>query len=190
MTVCDRIHSENSAWNWEPHEVHCSSLSICASSGKHLIGTTKMSIQARSHSDLFTARKSSVDDSLNKSFSVSSSSINRRGHAGYGVTEEIKVLPWTSRRPVRAVQPVRAVPSGGSFLQVNLLQGELVRKRKVRTKKTVQWTKVTTLKLENWVFIKLGSNDNFWTFVELKNSFGAFKCTRSLVLLLPCKNTR
>ncbi|XP_024857808.2 trichohyalin [Kryptolebias marmoratus] len=90
-----------------------------------------MSIRARSHTDLQTAGKSSADSSLHKSFSMSSSSsMNRGGHFGYGVTEEIKVLARAPRRPVRAVRPVSIVTSGGSFLQINHLQGELVRKRK------------------------------------------------------------
>ncbi|KAL0167922.1 hypothetical protein M9458_036144, partial [Cirrhinus mrigala] len=47
--------------------------------------------------------------------------------------EEIKgVLKPTHppRRPVRAVRPVSALSASGSFLQINHLQGELVRKRK------------------------------------------------------------
>ncbi|XP_041853001.1 golgin subfamily A member 4 [Melanotaenia boesemani] len=89
-----------------------------------------MSIRAKSHADLQTAGKSSLDDSFYKSFSMSSSNINRGGQFGNGVTEEIKVLSRATRRPVRAVRPVSAVSSSGSFLQINHLQGELVRKRK------------------------------------------------------------
>lgn len=48
--------------------------------------------------------------------------------------EEIKGVSKPShppRRPVRAVRPVSALSVSGSFLQINHLQGELVRKRKV-----------------------------------------------------------
>ncbi|XP_047451857.1 microtubule-associated tumor suppressor 1 homolog [Mugil cephalus] len=83
-----------------------------------------MSIRAKSHTDLQTAGMSSLDDSLYKPYSMSSSNVNRGSRFGNGVTEEVKVLP---RRPVRAVRPVSA---SGSFLQINHLQGELVRKRK------------------------------------------------------------
>ncbi|XP_035498082.1 coiled-coil domain-containing protein 88B isoform X2 [Scophthalmus maximus] len=61
---------------------------------------------------------------------MSSSSVNRGGRFGSGVTEEVKVLPRPPRRPVRAVRPVSAINANGSFLQINHLQGELVRKRK------------------------------------------------------------
>ncbi|XP_036001991.1 trichohyalin isoform X2 [Fundulus heteroclitus] len=91
---------------------------------------TEMSVRAKSHTDLQTAGKSSMEDSLHKSFSMSSSGVNRAGPFGYGVTEEVKVLSRAPRRPVRAVRPVSAVSSSGSFLQINHLQGELVRKRK------------------------------------------------------------
>ncbi|XP_015227726.1 PREDICTED: inner centromere protein A-like [Cyprinodon variegatus] len=89
-----------------------------------------MSIRAKSHTDLPTAGKSPAEDSFHKSFSVSSIGVNRAGHFGCGVTEEVKVLSRAFRRPVRAVRPVSAVSSSGSFLQINHLQGELVRKRK------------------------------------------------------------
>ncbi|XP_043979937.1 trichohyalin [Gambusia affinis] len=89
-----------------------------------------MSIRAKSHTDLQTVGKSSAEDSFHKSLSMSSSGVSRGGHFGYGVTEEVKVLPRGPRRPIRAVRPVSAVGYGGSFLQINHLQGELVRKRK------------------------------------------------------------
>ncbi|PWA24583.1 hypothetical protein CCH79_00011838 [Gambusia affinis] len=91
---------------------------------------TNMSIRAKSHTDLQTVGKSSAEDSFHKSLSMSSSGVSRGGHFGYGVTEEVKVLPRGPRRPIRAVRPVSAVGYGGSFLQINHLQGELVRKRK------------------------------------------------------------
>lgn len=116
-----------------------SHLSIWAPSGRHFAWNCSqpglnMSVRARSHTDLQMAGKTSRDNSLHKSLSMSSSSsINRGGP--FGVSEEIKVLDRTPRRPVRVVRPVSAVTSGGSFLQINHLQGELVRKRKVRTHK-------------------------------------------------------
>lgn len=88
-----------------------------------------MSIRAKSHTDLQMAEE--LDDGLYKSFSTSSSNVNRGGRFRDGGTEEVKVLPRPFRRPVRAVRPVSAVSSNGSFLQINHLQGELVRKRKV-----------------------------------------------------------
>ncbi|XP_028304149.1 median body protein [Gouania willdenowi] len=86
-----------------------------------------MSIRAKSHSDLHAAGKPSLDDSLYKSFSMSSSNVNRGSRFANGPPEEGKApsRPW--RRPVRAVRPLS---TNGSFLQINQLQGELVRKRK------------------------------------------------------------
>ncbi|KAI3370999.1 hypothetical protein L3Q82_023654 [Scortum barcoo] len=90
-----------------------------------------MSLRARSHADLQTAGRSSLDDGLCKSFSMSSNNVSRGGRFGSGTAEEeVKGLPRAPRRPVRAVRPVSAVGSGGPFLQINHLQGELVRKRK------------------------------------------------------------
>ncbi|TKS73906.1 hypothetical protein D9C73_007987 [Collichthys lucidus] len=89
-----------------------------------------MSLRAKSHTDLQTAGRSSLDDSLYKSFSMSSSNVHRGSRFGNGLVEEVKGLPRPSRRPVRVVRPVSAISSSGSFLQINHLQGELVRKRK------------------------------------------------------------
>ncbi|XP_023266701.1 coiled-coil domain-containing protein 88B-like [Seriola lalandi dorsalis] len=89
-----------------------------------------MSLRAKSHTDLQTAGKSSLDHSLYKSFSMSSSNVSRGGRFGNGATEEVKGLSRPTRRPVRVVRPVSAINSNGSFLQINHLQGELVRKRK------------------------------------------------------------
>ncbi|KAM8860895.1 uncharacterized protein ACB058_007901 [Synchiropus picturatus] len=89
-----------------------------------------MSLRAKSHTDLQTVGKNSLDDGLYKSLSVSSSNFSRSARFGNGVADEVKGLPRTPRRPVRAVRPVSAVGSNGSFLQINHLQGELVRKRK------------------------------------------------------------
>ncbi|KAM9753950.1 uncharacterized protein ACNS7B_007110 [Menidia menidia] len=89
-----------------------------------------MSLRTKSHADLQTAGKPSLDHSSYKSFSMSSSNVNKDGRFGNGITEEVKVLSRPSRRPVRAVRPVSAVSSNGPFLQINHLQGELVRKRK------------------------------------------------------------
>lgn len=98
---------------------------------KHLSGF-EMSLRVKSHTDLQTAGKSSLDDSLYKSLSMSSSNVNRGTRFGNGTAGEVTVLSRPSRRPVRAVRPVGTVGSNGSFLQINHLQGELVRKRKVR----------------------------------------------------------
>ncbi|XP_070827957.1 uncharacterized protein [Chaetodon trifascialis] len=87
-----------------------------------------MSLRAKSHTDMQTTGKSSLDDSLYKSFSMSSSNVNRGFRKG--AAEEVKSLSRPSRRPVRVVRPVSAITSNGSFLQINHLQGELVRKRK------------------------------------------------------------
>eukprot|EP00064_Thunnus_orientalis_P002925 superscaffoldBa00000229_g2933 len=89
-----------------------------------------MALRTKSHTDLQTAGKPSLDDSLYKSFSVSSTNVNRGSLFGSGTTEEVKGLSRPSRRPVRVVRPVSAVGSNGSFLQINHLQGELVRTRK------------------------------------------------------------
>lgn len=91
----------------------------------------EMSLRAKSHTDLQTAGRSPLDDSLYKSFSMSSSNMNRGSRFGNGTAEEVKGLSRPSRRPVRVVRPVSAISSNGSFLQINHLQGELVRKRKV-----------------------------------------------------------
>ncbi|XP_074533974.1 uncharacterized protein LOC141796645 [Halichoeres trimaculatus] len=89
-----------------------------------------MSLRAKSHTDLQTIGKSSQDDGLYSSFSMSSSNVNRGSRFGNGTVEEVKGLCRPSRRPVRVVRPVSAISSNGSFLQINHLQGELVRKRK------------------------------------------------------------
>ncbi|XP_039664079.1 myosin-11 [Perca fluviatilis] len=89
-----------------------------------------MSLRAKSHTDLQTAGCSSLDDSLYKSFSMSSSNVNRGNRFGNRTAEEVKGLARPSRRPVRVVRPVSAISTNGSFLQINHLQGELVRKRK------------------------------------------------------------
>ncbi|XP_045893337.1 myosin-9 [Micropterus dolomieu] len=61
---------------------------------------------------------------------MSSSNVNRGSRFGNGTVEEVKGLTRPSVRPVRVVRPVSAISSNGSFLQINHLQGELVRKRK------------------------------------------------------------
>ncbi|CAK6954560.1 myosin-11 [Scomber scombrus] len=89
-----------------------------------------MALRAKSHTDLQTAGRSSLDDCLYKSFSMSNTNFSRGSRFGSGTVEEVKGLVRPSRRPVRLVRPVSAVSSSGSFLQINHLQGELVRKRK------------------------------------------------------------
>ncbi|KAI7802493.1 putative trichohyalin-like [Triplophysa rosa] len=69
------------------------------------------------------------DSGLFKSLSHSTNNIGNR----FQSIEELKgVLKPTHppRRPVRAVRPVSALSASGSSLQINHLQGELVRKRK------------------------------------------------------------
>ena len=66
-----------------------------------------------------------------KSMSMSSGNVAGAGRFGSGELEEVKGTARLSRRPVRAVRPLSALGTPGSFLQINHLQGELVRKRKV-----------------------------------------------------------
>lgn len=95
-----------------------------------------MSLRTVSHGDLQNLSLSKLpasDNSMFKSYSVSS---NIGGRFEKESLEEIKVVSKPShppRRPVRAVRPVSALSVSGSFLQINHLQGELVRKRKVST---------------------------------------------------------
>ncbi|KAF7699006.1 golgin subfamily A member 6-like protein 22 [Silurus meridionalis] len=91
-----------------------------------------MSLRTVSHGDLQNLSLSKLpaasDSSMFKSNSVSSNMGSRFGKESM---EEIKGVSKPShppRRPVRAVRPVSAL--SGSFLQINHLQGELVRKRK------------------------------------------------------------
>nr|XP_055030975.1 myosin-9-like [Misgurnus anguillicaudatus] len=94
-----------------------------------------MTLRASSHGEFqtLTSLKSVGSDSgIFKSFSHSSNNIGNR----FESIEEIKGVSGVSkpthppRRPVRAVRPVSALSASGSFLQINHLQGELVRKRK------------------------------------------------------------
>ncbi|KAL0968638.1 hypothetical protein UPYG_G00269500 [Umbra pygmaea] len=93
-----------------------------------------MSLKASSHGDLqFSSPKPpALDSGIYKSFSLSSSNMNGNGRTVLGreQTEEGKVFSRPGRKPVRAVRPVSAQSVSGSFLQINQLQGELVRKRK------------------------------------------------------------
>ena len=66
-----------------------------------------------------------------KSMSMSSSNVTGGSRFGSGELEEVKGTARFGRRPVRAVRPLSALGTSGSFLQINHLQGELVRKRKV-----------------------------------------------------------
>lgn len=99
-----------------------------------------MSLRVKSHTDLQTAGTTSLDDGLYKSLSVSSSNICRSARFGNGTTVEVKSLSRSPRRPVRAVRPVSTASSAGTFLQINNLQGELVRKRKVRGSAFITFT--------------------------------------------------
>uniref|UniRef100_A0AAV2L139 Uncharacterized protein n=1 Tax=Knipowitschia caucasica TaxID=637954 RepID=A0AAV2L139_KNICA len=97
----------------------------------------EMSLRAKSHSDLPSLGKS-LDDPLLSTLSLSSSSMGRpKVQTGLLPGSLPGSLPHPGntngsnvRRPVRAVRPVSAVAPTGSFLQMNHLQGELVRKRK------------------------------------------------------------
>ncbi|KAG7333298.1 hypothetical protein KOW79_003433 [Hemibagrus wyckioides] len=92
-----------------------------------------MSLRTVSHGDLQNLSLSKLpasDNSMFKSYSVSSNIGSRFGKESM---EEIKGVSKPShppRRPVRAVRPVSALGVSGSFIQINHLQGELVRKRK------------------------------------------------------------
>lgn len=93
-----------------------------------------MSLRTVSHGDLQNLSLSKLpasDNSMFKSYSVNSNLGSRTGKESM---EEIKGVSKPShlpRRPVRAVRPVSSLSVSGSFLQINHLQGELVRKRKV-----------------------------------------------------------
>lgn len=94
-----------------------------------------MTLRATSHGDLqnLSLSRPSLDNGMYKSFSISSNNMTSR--FGKDSMEEIKGVSKPShppRRPVRAVRPVSAMGVNGSFLQINHLHGELVRKRKVR----------------------------------------------------------
>lgn len=110
----------------------------------HISGSGfNMSLRATSHSNLqslSSPKPPALDNGIYKSFSLSSSNMNGNGGGGGRIVfgkeqvEEVKGFSRPCRRPVRAVRPVSAhsVNVSGSFLQINHLQGELVRKRKVR----------------------------------------------------------
>ncbi|CAM4581461.1 unnamed protein product [Leuciscus chuanchicus] len=91
-----------------------------------------MTLRATSHGQLqnLTSMKTYASDSgIFKSLSHSSNNMGGR----FESIEEIKGVSKPThppRRPVRAVRPVSALSASGSFLQINHLQGELVRKRK------------------------------------------------------------
>ncbi|KAL7878700.1 hypothetical protein AOLI_G00096740 [Acnodon oligacanthus] len=93
-----------------------------------------MTLRATSHGDLQAlslSKPPSLDNSMYKSYSVSSNNMGSR--FGKDSMEEIKEGSKRShppRRPVRAVRPVSAFSGSGTFIQINHLQGELVRKRK------------------------------------------------------------
>ncbi|XP_066540557.1 golgin subfamily A member 6-like protein 26 [Hoplias malabaricus] len=93
-----------------------------------------MTLRATSHGDLQAlplSKPPSLDNMMYKSYSVSSNNMGSR--FGKDSMEEIKEVSkpvHLPRRPVRAVRPVSALTNNGTFLQINHLQGELVRKRK------------------------------------------------------------
>lgn len=94
-----------------------------------------MSLRVKSHTDLQAAGTSSLGGGLHQALSTSSGSLSRGSRFGSASTAaigEVKgQLVGRSRRPVRVVRPVS---TNSSFLHINNLQGELVRKRKVRKK--------------------------------------------------------
>lgn len=87
-----------------------------------------------SHGDLQNLSLSKLpasDNSMFKSYSVSSNIGSRFGKESMEEIKGVSKLSHPPRRPVRAVRPVSALGVSGSFIQINHLQGELVRKRKV-----------------------------------------------------------
>ncbi|XP_026143143.1 trichohyalin isoform X1 [Carassius auratus] len=91
-----------------------------------------MNLRASSHGELqalTSLRTPASDSSTFKSLSHSSNNMSGR----FESIEELKGVSKPThppRRPVRAVRPMSALSASGSFLQINHLQGELVRKRK------------------------------------------------------------
>lgn len=91
-----------------------------------------------------------MDSRLYKSFSLSNGNENGGGGPKFGPEAskdgaEEGVMKGHSRplrRPVRAVRPLSALSASGSFLQINHLQGELVRKRKVSSQRCVCYTRL------------------------------------------------
>lgn len=141
-----------------------------------------MSLRVKSHTDLQTAGKASLDDSLYKSLSVSSSSINRGARFGNESAGEVKGLSRPCRRPVRAVRPVSTIGSSGSFLQINHLQGELVRKRKVRrqegeTEVCCDQLSISTIILRDSVLLISCRKDVVLYFVGRLRKCILFKCS-------------
>ncbi|XP_072551929.1 uncharacterized protein [Salminus brasiliensis] len=93
-----------------------------------------MTLRATSHGDLQAlslSKPPSLDNGMYKSYSVSSNNMGSRfGKDSAEETKDVFKRSHPPRRPVRAVRPVSALNSSGTFLQINHLQGELVRKRK------------------------------------------------------------
>ena len=79
-----------------------------------------------------------------KSMSMSSCNVTGGSRFGSGELEEVKGTARFGRRPVRAVRPLSALGTSGSFLQINHLQGELVRKRKVGRLLNILWSQLMT----------------------------------------------
>ncbi|XP_076850994.1 uncharacterized protein LOC143501258 [Brachyhypopomus gauderio] len=93
-----------------------------------------MALRATSHGDmdvLVLSKPSTSDSGVYRSYSGSSNSVGGRlGKEGAEEMKEASRRAHPPRRPVRAVRPMSALGAGGSYLQINHLQGELVRKRK------------------------------------------------------------
>lgn len=161
--LCDRVSS--SIKNEAPREnrlLHSlgplgecrSAVGLLDASGAGNVGEG-MSLRVKSHTDLQAAGASpSLGGGLHQALSMSSGSLGRGSRFGSAATPamgEVKgQLVGRSRRPVRVVRPVS---TSSSFLHINNLQGELVRKRKVRKKGELEIT--DSLWLFFWFFLLL-----------------------------------
>lgn len=94
----------------------------------------EMSLWVKSHTDLQAAGTPSLGGSLHQALSMSSCSLGRVPRFGSATTAAGEVKGPPAGRPRRPVRVVRPVSTNNSFLHINNLQGELVRKRKVRKK--------------------------------------------------------
>lgn len=94
----------------------------------------EMSLRVKSHTDLQAAGTPSLGGGLHQALSMSSGSLGRVPRFGSATTAAGEVRGHPAGRPRRPVRVVRPVSTNNSFLHMNNLQGELVRKRKVRKK--------------------------------------------------------
>ncbi|XP_075883346.1 uncharacterized protein LOC142888808 [Nelusetta ayraudi] len=89
-----------------------------------------MSLRVKSHTDLQAAGTPSLGGGLHQALSMSSGSLGRVPRFGSATTAAGEVRGHPAGRPRRPVRVVRPVSTNNSFLHMNNLQGELVRKRK------------------------------------------------------------